>query len=174
MDNRVFLKIKLKSLAEEARIIKIEERRRKVRRGEAVIIRGGGPGEASSTAKKLRAACSIRRAGYRSRPWYEMSAQQLHELTRHRIDVVRLEARLSHLAYGMIRGRVWCQIDSCRGLNSDHWRRVQIMVKKFGDTTNVEIQAFLSMAPLDVAEAMSAVTFHEQKSVEAPCSPVEA
>lgn len=152
MDKRVFLKVKLKSLAAEARIIKREEQRRKVPRLRPVGTRhpdAGGHNEVA--AKKMRAADSIKRAGRRSRPWYPMSAQQLHELTRHRLDVVRVEARLTGIAYAIVRQKDIGQIDSGLGLNADHWRRIQAMVKRYGDTTNTAIQVILSAQAAELA-----------------------
>ena len=154
MDNRVFLKVKLKSLAEEARIIKREEQKRKIKRDR------WSPGDDSLTphaiddAKKIRAACAIRRAGRRSRSWYGMSAQQLHELHRHRIDVVRVEARLTAIAYAFIRGRKLKSVDSGAVAFELHsvaragryWDRIKAMVKKYGDPERQDVQAWADQA----------------------------
>lgn len=70
LDRREMLKVKVKSLAAEARIIRREE----------VRAKGG-----------LRA--------------------QLHD---HRVVVVRQEARIAQLAYGLIRGRTIDQMESTR------------------------------------------------------------
>lgn len=80
------LKIKLKSLAAEAKIIRKEERK-------------GG--------------------------YYR------EELYRHRIDVVRYEARHTHIAYGLIRGRTLDQIERADSRPFDH-KRVEAMCLKYG------------------------------------------
>lgn len=90
----IHLKIKLKSLAAEARIIKTEERKMR------------GPRWGSSYKRSL--------------------------LQRHRLDVIRPEARCTHLAYGYLRGRTIDQIESCAKTAPD-WDRVYVMVKKYGD-----------------------------------------
>lgn len=91
-DRRVMLKIKLKSLADESRIIRREELR----------LSGGA----------LR-----------------------NELAVHRRGVVRYEARATHIAYSLIRGRTLEQIgeqpdalESSESLKA----KVNAMVKKYG------------------------------------------
>jgi len=88
MDERVYLKVKIKSLGEEARII-----RKETRKARSLSIKEG--------------------------------------LYRHRIDVVRPEARFTHLAYGFIRGRLFKQIENKSKVAPD-WRRVRKMVEKYG------------------------------------------
>lgn len=134
MDKRLFLKIKLKSLAEEARIIKREERRRKVFHPRFF---GHENQEYREAQKKDRAADAIRRAGRRSRPWYPMSAQELHELTRHRLDVVRRVARLTNIAYAWIRGRDISIVDSLKDLKLADLQAICGMVQRYGDPTNL-------------------------------------
>lgn len=87
MDKRRFLKIKLKSLACEARIIRLEEQR-----------------SAGDLRNKLHA---------------------------HRVTAVRRAARLTHLAYGFIRGRRYRQIEPACDIEPD-WKEVGKMVKKYG------------------------------------------
>lgn len=92
IDRREMLKVKLKSLAAEARFIRKEE---------------------------LRSHGALR-----------------EELYRHRIDVVRSEARHTHLAYGLIRGRTIGEIEgkSLRPYNKD---RVDKMVLKYGAVVTI-------------------------------------
>lgn len=131
-DRRVFLKVKIKSLAEEARIIKREEQRRKVRHFHNVACNPPTP-EWKDLAAKARKLESGTRAERRAKPWYPLSAQELHELHRHRIDVVRVEARISGIAYALIRGRELSCVDSLTGLLGSHWERIAAMLKKYGD-----------------------------------------
>jgi hypothetical protein len=87
-DRRVMLKVKAKSLADEARIIRKEERRA------SPLLRG--------------------------------------ELHLHRVSDVRSEARATHLAYGLIRGRSVERIERSQTRTPPLWLRVQTMVKKYG------------------------------------------
>ena len=85
----VFLKVKVKSLAAEARIIRREERR--------------FPGDSSTRA----------------------------QLQGHRRDVVRREARHSHLALAYLRGRAYRQVEQTCHRDPD-WEAVARMIKKYG------------------------------------------
>lgn len=89
-DRREMLRVKLKSLAEETRIIRREERR---------------------THGALR-----------------------EELYLHRTRAVGVEARLTHLAYGFIRGRTYEQMEATTKspLTPASWERVRAMLKKYG------------------------------------------
>jgi|SRR6185295_6154544 len=106
--SKVFLKLKLKSLAAESQVIRAE------------LERYRGPKWGTS---------DIRR--------------QMHS---HRINVVRYEARLTHLVYGFLRGREYAQIEprvTYRGhgrnnmtnipLQRIDWDRVTGMAEKYGD-----------------------------------------
>ena len=84
------LKIKIKSLAAEARIIRKEELKRK--------------GKWSADAS---------------------------DLTAHRRYVLRPEARSAHIAYGLIRGREYYEMEPTHITEPD-WNRVKSLVKKYG------------------------------------------
>lgn len=92
----IFLKIKLKSLAAEARIIRAQELKTK-------------------------------------RP-YDALRESLHH---HRIEVVRRECRATHLAYSLIRGRAYLDVERA-GSSAPDWKRVTEMVKKYGSGQDVE------------------------------------
>lgn len=98
-DRRRMLKVKSKSLAEEARIIRREERR--------------------------------------SVGWLR------DELHLHRVGVVRYEARATHLAYGLIRGRSVEQIEQRATRTEELWKRVRSMVDKYGPLDRAERGALL-------------------------------
>lgn len=85
-DLRVALKVKIKSLAEEARIIKKEEKR---------------------------------------------NPHLQNYLYRHRIDVVRREARNSLLAYAIIRGKAYNDVET-NPQSPPNWLAIEAMVKKYG------------------------------------------
>ena len=89
IDRREMLKVKCKSLAEEARIIRREENR---------------------------------------------ATGQLHnELHEHRVRELRWHARDAHVAYGLVKGRAYEQIE-CKTLpqSSPNWENVERMCKKYG------------------------------------------
>lgn len=89
IDRREMLRVKLKSLAAEARIIRREE---------------------------LRTHGALR-----------------EELHRHRVDIVRKVARDTHVAYGLIRGRTYEQIEPKTNPDSaPDWDAVNKMVAKYG------------------------------------------
>lgn len=86
-DKRALLRVKIKSLAEEARIIRFEEKR---------------------------------------------SRQPIRdELHNHRVTVVRWEARVAQLAYGLIRGRTIERIEPL-AKTEPNWKRVHELLKKYG------------------------------------------
>lgn len=87
-DRRTQLKVKIKYLAEEARIIKREEEK--------------------ARDSALR-----------------------DSLYRHRIDVVRDEARHSLLAYGLIRGREYAEMEGSTRKSPD-FDRVEKLARRFG------------------------------------------
>lgn len=94
IDRREMLRVKAKSLAEEARIIRREEKR----------SRG-----------TLR--------------------EQLHL---HRVQEVRREARDTYIAYGLIKGRTYDQIESPRKGNPARWSRVHSMYQRYGPVGHSE------------------------------------
>lgn len=94
-DRREQLRVKLKALGAEARIIRKEEAR--VRVG---VLR--------------------------------------EELHLHRVLDVRKEARHAHLAYGLLRGRTYEQMERTARRPPD-WRRVQSLCKKYGGEGFVKI-----------------------------------
>lgn len=87
VDKRKLLKIKVKSLAAEAKIIRKEE--------------------------------------------FRSNRQTRDALYWHRIFVVRTEARATHVAYGLIRGRTYKQIEQNPKGKPD-WDKVKAMLKKYG------------------------------------------
>lgn len=87
-DKRLFLKVKLKSLMSESKIIRKEELKHK-------------------------------RTGIQG------------ELHHHRTQVVRHEARLTHLAYAYIRGKEWPEQERYQFTKKD-MEKIEGMVKKYG------------------------------------------
>lgn len=92
-DRRRMLKVKIKALAAEAKIIRFEERR--------------------------------------------VAGQIREDLYLHRVQVVRREARATHLAYGYLRGRSYQQLEaSC--VEPPDWKKIESMVKRYGSSTAIE------------------------------------
>lgn len=90
----LFLKVKLKSLAAESRIIRHQERK---------------------TNGSIRC-----------------------QLQEHRREVVRYEARHTHLAYGFLKGKPYTMLEqSCK--SEPYWPKVLNMVKKYGFEFNDEV-----------------------------------
>lgn len=101
------LKIKALSLGAEARIIRQQETR------------------ASKIARKL-----YEEGKMRARATQLAVADSYY---RHRLDVVRPEARCSCLAYGFLKGRRYKQLEAkTRENNAPNWDRVTSLVSKFG------------------------------------------
>lgn len=91
VDRREMLRVKAKSLAEEARIIRKEE----TRAGRSLMLQ--------------------------------------EELRRHRRQNVRLAARETYVAYGLIKGKALDAIERPKQPRSpEMWKRVKSMVEKYG------------------------------------------
>lgn len=117
-DRRHLLKIKLKSLAAESRIIRDSERRLTLR----ISLPDGAEVEKmfkettgdKSRARWLRNWKRAKRAELRAKSWYNENRQSLEELHIHRTLHLRRAARASYLAYGFIRGRTLEQMEGPR------------------------------------------------------------
>lgn len=126
-DRRQLLKIKLKSLAAEAKIIRQAERKLALPRvvntenGQVVIPnkftksdRDANPEGVKVAAQNLRQMVRMRRAKMRGEPWYDQNRAELREIRDHRVLNLRQEARATHLAYGFLRGRTYAQMEGNR------------------------------------------------------------
>jgi hypothetical protein len=116
-DRRHLLKIKLKSLAAEAKFIRREEHKRKLYSplpdGE-VVAQMMAAGDDKARSRWLRNWKRSKRAETRTKPWFNESQLQLSELQLHRVLVLRRASRAASLAYGFIRGRSLEQIEGKR------------------------------------------------------------
>jgi len=108
INKRRFLKIKLLSLAAEARIIRKEETRMR------------------DTARRLRKAGKDEAA-----KGFDAERESAHD---HRVKVVRSEARHTHIAYGYLRGRSYLQLE--RSQRPLDWNKIETMVCRYGNTDN--------------------------------------
>lgn len=110
----VALKVKVKSLAAEARIIRLEEHRAKGRRV-ATDAKGSDKGDSRPLF------------GFKGR--HDAKRESLH---RHRVRDVRSEARAALLAYAFIRGREYATVERPAADNPPDLKRVRQLVEKFG------------------------------------------
>ena len=136
-DLREVLRVKIKSLAEEAKIIRAEENKCKARSNPAKaaymrlrrLFRNSNMSkeelkEAILAAKQVRAARRV------SHPTIADPIRE--QMYVHRVGVVRRESRNAHLAYCIIRGKSIEKIDS--GIYpGPNWKEVQRLVEKYGD-----------------------------------------
>lgn len=106
---RAYLKIKIVSLAAEARLIRGDERR--YRR-----LSGNSKAKAETRQRALSTWVCLRQ---------------------HRIIEVRREARSACLAYGFLRGRAYHQLES-KCYTEPNWARVKAIALKYGDGPNLE------------------------------------
>lgn len=119
-DRREMLRVKLKSLAAESKIIRQETER----------LQGCKNREVKYTDH--RGIERVRRVAYGGR-WG--SLQQ--ELLIHRRSIVRSEARCTLLAYGFIRGRTLEQMEG-KSTCPPNWDKVRAMLKKYGPVGMLE------------------------------------
>lgn len=138
VDRREMLRVKLKSLTAEAKFIRHEERRCAGRKLEQARKRFNfqmqGAREIETPEIRKDAIASVRteyrlaRSKLKPRrkidPLYE-------ELRLHRIRELRAEARATHIAYALIRGRPLERIETAAKTSPD-WARIDRMLAKFG------------------------------------------
>lgn len=147
VDERFALKIKLKSLAAEASIIRHAELKQALPSHQKVWGVGSEGSDASlEDYKAHRLERRKRRADMRAQEWYSQSVALRDKLYRHRIDVVRPEARATHLAYGYLRGTPYSWMEHNAFLTPSEAQvlksRVTEMVVKYGPRvsgTKVEV-----------------------------------
>lgn len=155
IDDRLYLKVKLISLAKEAKVIRGFERKGKVVartesdvRPEPTVVDGHPFG----TPKRLRTR-------------YSFSPLRRDGLYRHRVDIVRVEARLTNIAYGFIRGKSYSQIETNATTPID-WTRVQKMVEQYGVSYHAALMDNNDMSGVDIPAAVKDQTkrFEEFKA----------
>lgn len=114
MGATIYLKVKLKALAAEARIIRSEEKK----------------------AKRNKTA--IHEIGH---PFGDLLINSLHH---HRVVIVRREARATLWAYGYLRGRAFEQVErmNISMYNSDTYvelrKKTESMVRKYGTAEQLQ------------------------------------
>ena len=120
MSSKLYLKIKLKSLAEEAKIIRKEENKYKYASRNYRI-----------TLDNVR-VCD------------EAKADELigiyENLRSHRVGNVRHEARDSHIAYGFLRGKLYKVVETPSPNNPPNLRNIVGIIQRFGGDRKFSIE----------------------------------
>jgi hypothetical protein len=109
-----FLRIKIKHLALEPELLKLEMRR----------VRARAHYKALSTAMQA----GQNTAPYED-PWLAI------ELRNHRLMEIRPEARCAQIAYGFLRGRTYRQVEA-KSKRTPDWKRIAEIALKYGDYPN--------------------------------------
>lgn len=153
-DQRVYLKVKLISLGDEARTIRRMENQGRRRRPTEADVRPEltvVDGKPFGTQKRPR-------VDYRYRDWRA-------GLAAHRRFEVRPESRVTHLAYGFLRGRKYHQIEQRADPSTPvRWDRVRQLVARYG------VQEYVAqdygLRPLMTRSEFQAVKAEESKRLE--------
>lgn len=164
----VHLKVKIKSLAAEARIIRHEESRVKTTRkyrkaARRSLVLGARP---QGDVKRPPLSNSERERAVKMATTPTPEQLRLHgSLRGHRTGDVRSEARSALIAYGFLRGRTFAQTEPCYGTDLDgklytsdeifswrkrqlaqnpiDWMRVYDMVAKFGNLDRNKVRVIV-------------------------------
>lgn len=181
-NRRIELKIKIKSLTAEARLIRADEnaarRKKNVALTRAMVVNGAA--KLSNWRKRLMAAEQNQYIPTRNRmsgPYPKLvlegfwpkdpkaTAEQLAETAQyhdevfrslhdHRRGAVRNEARHAHLAYGFLYGRDYASMEVANTTDPPDWNAVWLMVNRFTDPSLRSDRAFAVMFANWVAEAV--------------------
>lgn len=120
LDRRVMLKIKIKSLAAESKMIRREELKEKE----------------ANRAHRM----------HTEQPTSYVADSMREELYRHRVDVVRPHCRLAHLAYGLIRGKTRQQMEAkSPDLSDNDKKQIKEMIRKYGPRQGFVLPDFLTV-----------------------------
>lgn len=131
-DKRHLLKINLKSLAAEARIIRKAEAKLQLPPWRIKADKDPPP-HLSKYWEELRTQRKLQRAKARESSWYEENRRQLNELQHHRRVPLRAESRATHLAYGFLRGKTLQQLEGNRQWISLEFESVRHAIRYFRD-----------------------------------------
>jgi hypothetical protein len=123
-DRRHLLKLKLKSLAAEAKILRQAESCLQFQANPMRLAPHAVPDEIASLGDKaiaawFRAELRDQRKQWREKPWYGENRERLNGMQLHRTVELREAARATHLAYGFIRGKTYRQIEGNRMIRKD-------------------------------------------------------
>lgn len=149
VDRGIHLKVKLKTLATEAQLIRWEQNRlkahaRKLRDQQRVVE--GASASASNNAKKAYKnwleICGGAILSPDNKPrleWAEVHMENFFSLYHHRIHVVRPELRATHLARGLLAGQLYSDLENIMTRRTKpNWARVAELVASFGKVAKKE------------------------------------
>jgi len=148
-----YLKIKCKSLAEEASIIRKEENKFKALKNEFVWRQklqtaGLTPKQVARIERKLVRVCHINAAKMNKplpKNWEDKvshATKAFWGLRDHRRSDVRTEARSANIAYGFLRGHTYASIEQLSFSQPD-WERIQRLIVKYsGEDERIVLQRF--------------------------------
>lgn len=138
---KIYLKIKIKSLAAEATMIHREERRQNPGHRARVRARRMLAGKTKIADNELanldaRRSCAARILKIKP------NMDAFWGLRHHRQYDVRGECRSAHVAYGFLRGLPYKRIEA-KTKTDPNWSRVEDLIKKYGDgDIRVRLQRF--------------------------------
>lgn len=173
---KVHLKVKIKSLADEARIIKAEERRLKpkplkpgLRKRLSTVLAQNDLDvhERASLKRRARKPTANQVAGFWS-------------CRDHRLNVVRPEARRTLVAYGFMRGLDYLRIENPRPenkLTNDDWGAIKSMVVRHAPRAvkdRVAVESKFDIWMTKSLQAWEAVPRKPKVTVPAQANPVAA
>lgn len=140
---KTYLKIKICSLAAEAKIIKREERRWFKHISSKAISDPNKMGEP-----------------IRIKHFYKKDHPLRMALRAHRIDDVRTECRSAHIAYGYLRGRCYKQIEN-KCYVAPNWERIAELIRKYGGSQYVNVEARKKLAEDLKLWSMGSISRHK-------------
>jgi hypothetical protein len=133
---QVHLKVKIKSLAAESRIIRHEERK-SLRHARSILAAQRKANEEAGVNDEIDLD-----------PLYS----KFNSLRQHRITQVRNEARASLIAYGFMRGRAYREIEQKGKTPHAVLMSAHRMIERFGRSVKIaDYRAWLKVPPVDKA-----------------------
>lgn len=131
---KIYLKIKIKSLAVEATMIRQEERRHNPGHRARVRARRLLDGKTRLSDAEMSNIDVKRSRAFRilKRKPTEQAVNAFWGLRHHRTGDVRSESRSAHVAYGFLRGLPYARIEGTAKTAPD-WSRVEALVRKYGE-----------------------------------------
>ena len=122
--SKIYVKVKIKTLAEEAKIIRKEENKQKCH-----IL--GCKSLLKTMRKEPEKNYPISKEDLEIR---KLKAQNIHMgLKVHRKNIVRIESRATHLAYAFMREKTYISTENKNKISKElpNWKRVAEIVKKY-------------------------------------------
>ena len=144
-----FLKVKIKSLAAESNIIKLEEQKAKAT-ARRLVLSLNSIEDNPDVEDKGKARSEVQK-------YIRSQRNLLNDLQTHRIGVVRRHSRATHLAYAFLRGTPYRKVENKGDPGSyDNWSSVVKMAKSYGphgSGTEKEIKQWYSEIPAEAKAA---------------------